>query len=96
MGGGGGGGGGGVGGGGDDYLEIKPYNQNILKQLISSGKMVVGPWYILPDLFLVSGESVIRNLQIGLQTARNYGASMQEGYVPDPFGALRTAASGAP
>ncbi|KPQ00897.1 MAG: mannosylglycerate hydrolase [Bacteroidetes bacterium HLUCCA01] len=70
----------------DDYLEIKPYNQNILKQLISSGKMVVGPWYILPDLFLVSGESVIRNLQIGLQTARNYGASMQEGYVPDPFG----------
>jgi mannosylglycerate hydrolase len=70
----------------DDYLEIKPYNKVILKQLISSGKLVVGPWYILPDLFLVSGESVIRNLQIGLSTARSYGSSMQEGYVPDPFG----------
>lgn len=70
----------------DDYLEIKPYNKTILKQLISGGKLVVGPWYILPDLFLVSGESVIRNLQIGLGTARSYGSSMQEGYVPDPFG----------
>ncbi|MCH8494575.1 MAG: hypothetical protein LAT57_02945, partial [Balneolales bacterium] len=70
----------------DDYLEIKPYNQGVLKKLISSGKMIVGPWYILPDLFLVSGESVVRNLQIGLRTARNYGSAMQEGYVPDPFG----------
>lgn len=70
----------------DDYLEIKPYNHGVLKNLISSGKMIVGPWYILPDLFLVSGESVVRNLQIGLRTARNYGSAMQEGYVPDPFG----------
>ncbi|MCC5926010.1 MAG: glycoside hydrolase [Bacteroidetes bacterium] len=70
----------------DDYLEIKPYNKTILRQLISTGKLIVGPWYILPDLFLVSGESVIRNLQIGLSTARSYGSSMQEGYVPDPFG----------
>lgn len=70
----------------DDYLEIKPYNEQIVQNLISSGKLVVGPWYILPDMFLVSGESVIRNLQIGLATAQKYGASMQEGYVPDPFG----------
>lgn len=70
----------------DDYLEIKPYNEEVLRKLISSGKLVVGPWYILPDLFLVSGESVVRNIQIGLATARKFGASMQEGYVPDPFG----------
>lgn len=70
----------------DDYLEIKPYNDKVLKNLISSGKLIVGPWYILPDMFLVSGESVIRNMQIGIASSRKFGATMQEGYVPDPFG----------
>jgi hypothetical protein len=70
----------------EDYLEIRPEKKQDLKRLISSGKIIVGPWYILPDLFLVSGESVIRNLQIGLQTSREYGSAMQVGYVPDPFG----------
>jgi mannosylglycerate hydrolase len=70
----------------EDYLEIRPHRKTDLIRLISSGKMIVGPWYILPDLFLVSGESVIRNLQIGLKTSREYGSPMQVGYVPDPFG----------
>lgn len=70
----------------DDYLEIKPYNEKVLKNLISSGKLIVGPWYILPDMFLVSGESIIRNMQIGIASSRKFGATMQEGYVPDPFG----------
>jgi mannosylglycerate hydrolase len=70
----------------EDYLQIKPYNEKVIARMISSGKMIVGPWYVLPDMFLVSGESVVRNLQIGLQTARKYGSAMQEGYVPDPFG----------
>ena len=70
----------------DDYLEIKPQNKARLKKLISSGRLIIGPWYILPDLFLVSGESIIRNLQFGLETAETYGHSLNVGYVPDPFG----------
>ena len=70
----------------DDYLEIKPQNKARLKKLISSGKLIIGPWYILPDLFLVSSESIIRNLQFGLETAETYGHSLNIGYVPDPFG----------
>jgi len=70
----------------EDYLEIRPERKSDLKRLISTGRMIVGPWYILPDLFLVSGESVIRNLQIGLRSSREYGSPMQVGYVPDPFG----------
>jgi mannosylglycerate hydrolase len=35
---------------------------------------------------LVSGESIIRNLQTGMKMSADFGATMQEGYVPDPFG----------
>lgn len=70
----------------DDYLEIQPQQEARLRQHISSGRVLVGPWYVQPDEFLVSGESLIRNLQIGLQQARNFGNPMYVGYVPDSFG----------
>jgi mannosylglycerate hydrolase len=70
----------------DDYLEIRPENEDLLRELISNQRLIIGPWYILPDLFLVSGESIIRNLMIGNQMSTNYGGSLDVGYVPDPFG----------
>jgi alpha-mannosidase len=70
----------------EDYLEIRPDREAKLKELIESGKVAVGPWYVLPDEFLVSAESIVRNLQIGLATARRFGRSMELGYLPDSFG----------
>jgi mannosylglycerate hydrolase len=70
----------------EDYLEIKPPKSLRIKKLIQQGRLVVGPWYVLPDLFLVSGESIIRNLQIGLKMAKSWGNELKVGYVPDPFG----------
>ncbi|GAG55532.1 unnamed protein product, partial [marine sediment metagenome] len=49
-------------------------------------RLSIGPMYILPDEFLVSGESIIRNLMIGHQIARKFGRVMKAGYIPDPFG----------
>ena len=49
----------------EDYIEVYPGKEQVLKELIGSGKIAVGPWYVLPDEFLVSGESLIRNLMIG-------------------------------
>ena len=46
----------------------------------------MGPWYLQPDEFLVSGESLVRNLQIGLRQAAEFGGQMRAGYVPDCFG----------
>jgi mannosylglycerate hydrolase len=40
----------------------------------------------LPDEFLVSGESIVRNLLLGTSIASKFGNVMNEGYVPDPFG----------
>src|SRR5947199_450745 len=70
----------------DDYLEVQPEQEERLKHYISAGRIQVGPWYLQPDEFLVSGESLIRNLQIGLQRAAEFGGGMHIGYVPDCFG----------
>jgi mannosylglycerate hydrolase len=70
----------------DDYLEIRPENRPVLERLIAGGRLHVGPWFTSPDLFLVSGESVIRNLQQGRAIAEQFGSTMKVGYVPDPFG----------
>lgn len=70
----------------EDYLEIKPHNKERLKQYIHEGKIAVGPWYILPDEFLVSAEATIRNLILGHRLAAEFGKVMKIGYIPDPFG----------
>src|SRR5687767_5911322 len=53
----------------DDYLEVRPEAEPVLQRLAASGRLAVGPWYTLPDEFLVSGETHIRNLQMGLERA---------------------------
>jgi mannosylglycerate hydrolase len=70
----------------EDYLQIRPQREAELRALIRSGRVLVGPWYVQPDEFLVSGESIVRNLQIGRRIARDFGESMPIGYLPDSFG----------
>src|SRR5271154_3144101 len=70
----------------DDYFEIKPQNKKRLQDYVKKGRLFVGPWYILPDEFLVSGEATIRNLMLGHRKAEEMGAVMKIGYIPDPFG----------
>ncbi len=70
----------------DDYLHMRPENEAILKKHIQSGRILIGPWHILPDMFLVSPEAHIRNLLQGTRTAEKFGPKMRVGYIPDPFG----------
>ncbi len=53
----------------DDYLEVRPENEDRLRLLAAAGRISMGPWYILMDEFLASGETIIRNLQMGLVRA---------------------------
>ncbi|HEX2756566.1 MAG TPA: hypothetical protein VHM48_13950, partial [Candidatus Limnocylindrales bacterium] len=48
--------------------------------------LAIGPWQILMDEFLVSGETIVRNLEIGWHAAEAFGAAMPVGYLPDMFG----------
>jgi len=70
----------------EDYLEIRPERQERLRALTQSGRLALGPWYVLPDLFLVSGEAIVRNLQLGREQGEAFGNYTPVGYVPDPFG----------
>ncbi len=70
----------------EDYLEIRPENRARLRRLTRSGRIAIGPWYVLPDEFLVSGEAIVRNLQIGHRVAAEFGRPLKIGYLPDQFG----------
>jgi len=70
----------------EDYLEVRPEREEELKDYVKQGRLSIGPMYVLPDEFLVSGESLIRNLMIGHQIARGFGRIMNALYIPDPFG----------
>ena len=70
----------------EDYLEVRPEKEEEIKNYVKQGRLSIGPMYVLPDEFLVSGESLIRNLMIGHQIARGFGRVMNTAYIPDPFG----------
>ena len=70
----------------EDYLEVQPDRERVLRDLVEAGRLQIGPWYVLPDEFLVSGEAIIRNLARGLRIARDFGDTQPVGYIPDPFG----------
>lgn len=70
----------------EDYLRIRPHNEERLRKLIQEGRITIGPWYVLNDEFLVSGESTVRSLLIGHKVVGQFGPVMKIGYLPDQFG----------
>ncbi|HZP80020.1 MAG TPA: glycosyl hydrolase-related protein [Chthonomonadaceae bacterium] len=72
----------------EDYLAIKPQNRARLERYIRKGRITIGPWYQLNDEFLTSGEATVRSLLVGHRIARQFGACMKIGYLPDQFGNL--------
>ncbi|WP_376792639.1 alpha-mannosidase [Thermoflexus sp.] len=70
----------------EDVLAIRPDLEPRIRRAVEAGRLWIGPWYVLPDEFLVSGEALIRNLLLGIRVARRFGRWMPIGYTPDPFG----------
>lgn len=76
----------------EDYLEVKPRMRDRLMKLIHEGRIHVGPWYILQDEYLTSGEANVRNMLYGLRLCREIGAApVETGYFPDAFGNISQA-----
>jgi len=69
-----------------DYLAIRPENAGRVRALVAQGRLAIGPWYILLDEFLCSGETIVRNLQLGASVSKEFGGAMTIGYLPDMFG----------
>jgi len=70
----------------EDYLEIRPENKDRLKNLISDGRLLIGPWYTLPEMNTISAESIVRNLMMGHKVASEFGKVMKVGYTPTSYG----------
>ena len=70
----------------DDYLEVRPEAEPLIRRLVAEGRLAIGPWQILMDEFLVSGETLVRNLELGWARATELGGAMRVGYLPDMFG----------
>lgn len=71
----------------EDYLEVRPERRVQVESFARTGKLKIGPWFVLPDEWLVSGESLIRNLRLGREVARQFGGTPSDaGFVCDLFG----------
>src|SRR5215208_1409671 len=70
----------------EDYLRIRPEREAEVKELVRSGRLQIGPWYVLADELIPTGESLIRNLLAGQADSARLGGRTDVLYSPDAFG----------
>src|SRR5438552_4532561 len=68
------------------YLRARPDREPELKTLVKTGRLQVGPWYVLADELIPSGEALVRNLLLGAADAEQLGGRLDVLYSPDAFG----------
>jgi mannosylglycerate hydrolase len=70
----------------EDYLRIRPDQRERVAAFVREGRLQVGPWYVLADELVPSGESLVRNLLLGRADAERLGGRADVLYSPDAFG----------
>jgi mannosylglycerate hydrolase len=71
----------------DDYLAVRPEAEGRVRAAIAVGRLGVGPWAVPMDEFVVSAETIVRNLAAGRRRRAELGATGPAvGYGPDIFG----------
>jgi mannosylglycerate hydrolase len=71
----------------EDYLTVRPERAAELATLLRDGRLEAGPWYVLADNLIPSGEALVRNLLVGRETVRRLrGEPPPVLYCPDSFG----------
>ncbi|HWJ20778.1 MAG TPA: glycoside hydrolase family 38 C-terminal domain-containing protein [Gemmatimonadaceae bacterium] len=70
-----------------DYLDVRPERREALAAALREGALEAGPWYVLADELIPSGEALVRNLLAGRRALREFGAEPPPVlYCPDSFG----------
>jgi mannosylglycerate hydrolase len=70
----------------EDYLDVCPERRQEIEQFIKDGRLQIGPWYNLPDIYPVYGEMLIRNLLVGNRKANKLGKCFDIGYTTFGWG----------
>ncbi len=73
----------------EDYLEVCPGDAERVKAQVRAGRLKIGPWYTLPDLYPLDGECLVRNLLKGKRISQQFGGYLGVGY--NSFGWGQTA-----
>ncbi|MFJ1958790.1 hypothetical protein ACIOGT_38260 [Streptomyces microflavus] len=69
-----------------DVEALRPDLAERLRAHARAGRLTLGPWHVLADNQLVSGENLIRNLLTARRWAPGAGTLAGVGYSPDAFG----------
>ena len=72
----------------EDYMELRPENRAVLAALVAEGRLLIGPWYTLPEENLVNGECLVRNLLMAHRIGREFGGIMKVGFTPTSYGQI--------
>lgn len=70
----------------EDYLRVRPDQRPRVEAFVRSGRLEIGPWYVLADELVPSAESLVRNLLLGRADAERLGGRSGVLYSPDAFG----------
>ena len=71
----------------DDYLEMRPERRGQVEKFVREGRLIIGPYYTLPEEFTISHEALVRNLMFGRKTVEKYGGRVPAvGYTPSSWG----------
>ena len=71
----------------EDYLSVRPERLDVLRDLLHDARLEAGPWYVLADELIPSGEALVRNLFAGRRILGRFGAASPPVlYCPDSFG----------
>ena len=71
----------------EDYLAVRPDRAAELSAQLRESRLEAGPWYVLADELIPSGEALVRNLLAGRRALRALRAeSPPVLYCPDSFG----------
>lgn len=70
----------------EDYLQLRPEKESIIRKFILQKKLFIGPCYTLVDEFLTDEYCFEKNLEIGLKYSKDFGCEDFLGYFADTFG----------
>jgi alpha-mannosidase len=71
----------------EDYLDVRPERTADVANALRQGALEAGPWYVLADSLIPSGEGLVRNLLAGRRVLRSLRAAPPDVlYCPDSFG----------
>ena len=69
----------------EDYLAARPERAEQFARLLRDGRLEAGPWFVLADELIPSGEAIVRNLLAGRRVLRRFGATRSAGALLSGF-----------